>query len=52
MIKKEIHKKGIICRVAIPYELKDDILGGIKMKIGRSLMQSHCGQRLKVKEGS
>ena len=30
MIKKEIHKKGIICRVAIPYELKDDILGGDK----------------------
>ena len=50
--KKEVHKKGIICRVAIPYELKDDILGGIKMKIGRSLMQSHCGQRLKVKVGS
>ena len=28
--KKEIHKKGIICRVATPYELKDDILGGDK----------------------
>ena len=28
--KKEIHQKGIICRVAIPYELKDDILGGDK----------------------
>ena len=28
--KKEIHKKGIICRVAIPYELRDDILGGDK----------------------
>ena len=29
MIKK-IHRKGIICRVAIPYELKDEIffLGG------------------------
>ena len=51
MIKK-IHRKGIICRVAIPYELKDESLGGIAMKIGRSLMQSHCGQRLKVKVGS
>ena len=28
--KKEIHKKGIISWVAIPYELKDDILGGDK----------------------
>ena len=47
-----IRKNGVICRVEIPYELKDELLGGIKMKIGRSLMQSHCGQRLKVKVGS
>ena len=49
MIKKYIKRE----RVEIPYELKDESLGGgIAMKIGRSLMQSHCGQRLKVKVGS
>ena len=49
MIKKKYIKRE---RVEIPYELKDESLWGIAMKFGRSLMQSHCGQRLKVKVGS
>ena len=53
-LKRNNDKKKYIKRerVEIPYELKDESLGGIAMKIGRSLMQSHCGQRLKVKVGS